>query len=335
MLFEKIQKIIALLIATGCLIMITSCKKNKTDNTDIGNTSGIFSEVVETPNGIGFLKEFKNFISENGFNVYDISVISGSLSASETVTEANPCQNSYSVAKAFCVHAVGILYDRGVIDLKEKITDILKDDIYYSYDKRWDNVTVHDAMSHKIGLKEGFLDIDCFDATEFGKDYLKYILETPFEIEPCTKYVYTDAAYYLVARIVEKKTGEPLDKFLYKELFYPAKFREVAWTKCPLGHVIGATGLYIRSEDAVKLPAIYSGQGIYNGRRYVSEDWVKIVEENNYEFSPVEDTGWRSKGGMRGQMVMYSRDKNIAVAWHGYCCDNKKMTAFVTDYFKN
>ena len=43
--------------------MITSCKKNKTDNTDIGNTSGIFSEVVETPDGIGFLKEFKNYLS--------------------------------------------------------------------------------------------------------------------------------------------------------------------------------------------------------------------------------------------------------------------------------
>lgn len=293
------------------------------------------SEELKNKTNKKFLEDFSDFITKNDYTVYDVSIINGGEEDTVTITRTNPCQNSYSVAKAFCVHAVGILYDRGVIDLKEKITDILKDDIYYSYDERWDNVTVHDAMSHKIGLKEGFLDIDCLDATEFGEDYLKYILETPFETEPCTKYVYTDAAYYLVARIVEKKTGEPLDKFLYKELFYPAKFREVAWTKCPSGHVIGATGLYIRSEDAVKLPAIYSGQGIYNGSRYVSEDWVKIVEENNYEFSPVEDTGWRSKGGMRGQMVMYSRDKNVSVAWHGYCCDNKKMTAFVTDYFKN
>ena len=282
-----------------------------------------------------FLEEFSKFITENDCTVYDVSVINGGEEDTATIIKTNPCQDSYSVAKAFCVHAVGILFDRGIIDLREKLTDILKDDIYYPYDKRWDNVTVHDVMSHKIGLKEGFLDIDCLDATEFGEDYLKYILETPFETEPCAKYVYTDAAYYLVSRIVEKKTGEPLDKFLYKELFYPAKFKEVAWTKCPLGHVIGATGLYIRSEDAVKLPAIYSWQGIYNGRRYVSGNWVKVVEENNYEFSPVGDTGWRSKGGMRGQMVMYSRDKNVAVAWHGYCCDNKEMTAFVTDYFKN
>lgn len=35
------------------------------------------------------------------------------------------------------------------------------------------------------------------------------------------------------------------------------------------------------------------------------------------------ETSFKGKTGMNGQMVMYSREKGLAVAWHGYDPEEK------------
>ena len=44
----------------------------------------------------------------------------------EVVVPANPTCNCYSVAKAFTVTAIGLLYDKGLLSTKTLITDVLK-----------------------------------------------------------------------------------------------------------------------------------------------------------------------------------------------------------------
>ena len=45
----------------------------------------------------------------------------------QTVTPANPCCNSYSVAKAFSVTALGLAVDRGLVTPETRVYDILPD----------------------------------------------------------------------------------------------------------------------------------------------------------------------------------------------------------------
>ena len=51
-----------------------------------------------------------------------------------------------------------------------------------------------------------------------------------------------------------------------------------------MGYPIGATGLYITTEDMLKLGILYLNNGVYLGKRYVSEEWVRLVISREYEF---------------------------------------------------
>ena len=51
-----------------------------------------------------------------------------------------------------------------------------------------------------------------------------------------------------------------------------------------MGYPMGATGLYISSADMVKLGQVYLEGGTYYGRRILSEEWVIMSLEREYDF---------------------------------------------------
>ena len=272
-----------------------------------------------------FLEDFKAEIQKRQANVFAIAeYCEGRLEAMQLV-KTNPCQDIYSVSKAYVVTAIGMLVDRGLLSTEEIVTEILDRDCPKSYQKVWDRVTVEMLLLHKVPLPKNFLDIDLCDGTAFGADYLAYILQTAENpgLEPC----YTDAAYYLLSRIVEKRSGMGTDDFLWKYLFYPTGCREAAWSHCPQGHVMGATGLYIRAEDLVKLGAIYLQEGLWEGKRILSKAWVDTVLRKGYELKPQADGRAFGKGGMRGQMLTIVPLKKRVVAWLG--CGDHSFVDFI------
>ena len=259
------------------------------------------------------------FITDSKENFFTLSMISETYGAENArFVATNRCQDSYSVAKAFVVTAAGIAYDRGLLRPTDKLTDVLSAYVPADVDPRWHNITVDDALLHKMGLPSGFLDIDAQDSRAFGTDYLHYTFTYPFEKDPCVERCYTDGAYYLLSRAVEQVTGEPIDTLLWPVLFAPLGFKEVAWSRCPQGHPMGATGLYIRTEDTVKLGEVYRCGGLWNGQRIVSEEWVNLVLSRGYELRPTGIGSSYAKGGMYGQKLAVFPDKKLSVAWHGF-----------------
>ncbi len=283
-----------------------------------------------------FLDDITAFCQENTTGIYRVAIIEGDGEPEQTkLQDMNRCMNSYSVAKAFTIAAIGMLYDDKKIRPEDKVTQILKDEIPEGMDPRWHNVTVEDAIKHRIGLPGGFLDIDAKDPLTFTNDYLTYMLTYPFKYEPCGESHYTDGAYYLLSRVVEKISGEPLDIFLWNRLFRPLSFREVAWSRCPMGHPMGATGLYIRSDDMAKLGAVYLNRGMWKGQRILSEEWIDMVLEKGYEFKPKSAGSAYGKGGMHGQNLVIIPAQNMVIAWHGFHSrGEKELIEFVENYDK-
>lgn len=76
-----------------------------------------------------------------------------------------------------------------------------------------------------VGTAAGCLDIDAADARSFGQDYLHYLMKVPLEANPGDVFRYTDAAFYLLSRVVEQRAGRHLDDFLWREILYPLGFR--------------------------------------------------------------------------------------------------------------
>ena len=271
--------------------------------------------------------------AECGINLYSIAVMDKNGLHKCIIHPANRCNNSYSVAKAFTMTAIGMLWDKGLIRTEDKIYDIFKDEFPENSDPKWKAVTVDHVLRHSAGFGSGFLDIDVERISEYGTDdFLQIVLSHPLQYGPGEKWVYSDAAFYLLSRVVSKISGQKLDDFLAPALFGTLGFQELAWSKCPHGYPMGATGLYISSADMVKLGYAYACGGEYNGKTVVSSDWVKLALSRGYEFGQYKDSGVYAKGGMNGQMLAFSTKKRVACAWHGF--EQQKDVGVLLKYFK-
>lgn len=281
-----------------------------------------------------FLSDFEKFIKDNNGRVTSIAEMTGDNDPERIeIAESNACQNIYSVAKVYTVTAVGILCDRGLLDVSETVTDILGNECPEGYDPYWEQTTVDMLMRHMIGCPGGF-DTDVFDASQYDPDYLKEIMLKKWVCPPDTERHYSDAGYYILSRIVSKRAGKPLFAFCWENIFLPLGFREAAWSCCPAGHAIGATALYIRSDDMVKIGGVYLNKGMYHGKRIVSEEWVSKTLERRYEFSPNGIADSYNKGGMNGQNLLVIPSKNRVVGWQGYDIHpgGPDLTRFAAEY---
>ena len=186
-----------------------------------------------------------------------------------------------------------------------------------------------------VGYPGGF-DTDVYDASRYDPDYLKEIMLKKWICPPDTERHYEDAVYYIFSRMVNKVSGKPLLNFCWENIFLPLSFKEAAWSCCPRGHAIGATGLYIRCEDMVKLGAVYLNGGEYRCKRIVSEQWVKKVLERQYEFRPNGIKDSYNKGGMNGQELLVIPCENRVVGWQGYEIrpekDHPDLTKYAAEY---
>ena len=263
-----------------------------------------------------YLDDLCAHVKEAGDNIYCITEICDGVSETRVLQVTNRCQNTYSISKLFTTTAIGILYDQGKMQPEEHLCDILREELPAGLDPRWETLTVDMALRHRLGLPAGYLDIDIDDTCTFGWDHLTTLLTHPLEKDPDTEFCYTDAAFYLLARAAEKKAGMPLDAFLWKHLFYPLQFTEAAWSRCPQGHVMGATGLYLTSWDIAKLGELYRCDGVWEGQRILSKEWCDLARSAPYELYPIEDA--YGKGGLYGQMLLVIPAKKRVVAWLGY-----------------
>ena len=259
-------------------------------------------------------------IAKMKLNMYDLALYTPEGVRVHRFQPCNRCNNCYSVAKLFVMTAVGMLWDDGLLEM----TDPLEK--HFRFPARihpgWHLATVEHAMRHTLGFSQGFLDIDVEDMTRYPTDdYLSMIFQKPLDYVPGTHHQYSDAAFYLLCRLVDHVSGERMDRLLYRRLFRPMGFGEVAWSRCPKDYPLGATGLYMSAEDVLRLAVLFLHGGEYEGQRIVSSEWVRRAIAREYEFSVLGPGGLIGKGGMYGQMCAFSREQHFAIAWHGHMDD--------------
>lgn len=271
------------------------------------------------------------FIAENRINVYQFAVHTARGVRALRCQPCNDCNNIYSVSKVFVNTAVGMLADAGRLRLDDRLLPLVQRWVSSPYDAAWDAVTVAHALSHWMGVDTGVIDIDRDDIRTYGTDdHLRYILDCPPKFAPGSYRKYTDSAHYLLSLAVEQITGMPADDFIRREVETALDIPHTAWTRCPRNHTVGATGAYMRAEDMAKLGWLYANGGVYDGRRVVSAQWADTVERERFDFYPVKGTPFFCKGGMNGQMLLYSRELRVAAAWEGFA-DSQKTQA-LTDF---
>ena len=265
-----------------------------------------------------FSKRCKEMAEEMKFNLYDIVLYDNGEVMRYEHQKANACNNGYSVSKMFTMAAIGLLCDEGKISLDDKIMDYLREYINYDYDKKWDEVTIKQALAHKTGVAADYLNIYSDDTSAINtEDYLSIVMRLKIEYEPGTYYNYTDDIYYMLSRVVSNVTGKSMLDYLKPKLFNPLKFFEVAWSACPYGYQLGGDCLYCSTQDMLKLGIIFLNGGVFEGIRYLSEEFVNTAIENDLGMLHCEAKS-HGKTGSRGQIVAFCKETGKALAMHAY-----------------
>lgn len=275
-------------------------------------------------------KEMIPEIEKLGINLYSMAFFQDGQIQEHRFQLCNNCNNCYSVAKVFTMTAVGLLCDDGLIEVKKPLSFYMSELMPKDADPAWRIATVEDALKHKLGFDKGFLDIDVEDVNDYPtNDYLDMVFHHPLRYLPGQHAQYSDAAFYLLSRLVGCVSGQKMDEFLNKRLFQPLKFHETAWSRCPKDHPMGATGLYVSAYDMVKLAALYQLGGVWEGRQILSQEWVNKAIGNEYELHVRTASGLTGKGGMYGQLLLFNREKNFAVAWQAHHRKNEDIQRLI------
>ncbi|MBR0226214.1 MAG: serine hydrolase [Thermoguttaceae bacterium] len=286
----------------------------------------------ETKDGF-LLPELEKIAHEDGDKIFTICEIYNGESRVAVIRPNIRCHNTYSIAKLFTVATLGIMEDKGLLDIDEPVYPILKDKFPENFDPKWRDVKISDVIRHRTGFGvAGMLDIDATNSSTWPRDFLNILLSSELKYKPGEKYVYTDATFYLASRIASEKSGEKLNEFMIRELLDPLEFEEYAFSTDPEGYPIGATGMYISTEDMAKLGLLFVQDGVYKGKQIISKRFVDEAFDRTFELYPIGDEGVAfTKGGMNGQTLYMNRKTKRVVAVHSYLGDVDAILKFLIE----
>ena len=283
-------------------------------------------------------EQLEDRLSKAGANVLRyVMYKDGELFSHERIA-SYPCSNCYSISKNFTATAIGLAYDRGLLNMDDPILKYFEKELPAKFDKNLPNVKIRDLLTQTMGLSVGSL----FEADRYQHhtdDFIQVALSADLPFPPGDKFVYSNSTYYLLSCIVEKVSGMPMDMFLQKTLFRQLGITDYAWERCPKGHTMGATGLYLSTADMLKLGILYMNSGMWENERVLSEQWVRMATTKIAEPIPTAFSFWiRDNGyvglGAYGQCLIVWPDKKIVLAAHAF--DGKSdIEAMLWDYLMN
>ncbi|MCQ2485046.1 MAG: serine hydrolase [Clostridia bacterium] len=277
------------------------------------------------------LNQIVSFIKEQKYNIYGVTEITDGEEKSKEIVPAPWCTDVYSVSKFISGAAVGLLYDRGLVDLHTPIVKLIEN-CPEPAEPKWKEVTLHDCLRHETGLINGNLDID--NPNDEGiSDWLSYILALPIEGTRAVDYHYTDAAFYLVCRVVESIIHENVFAFLHRELFVKLGFRESSWSVCPQGYTTGGSGFCANDRDIARLGYLWANEGKYKNMQLLSPEYIKLSLENGYGIvrrDAYPDCYYKT--GANGQIIIMIPAEKRAVMIRGYYSSDDR-TVLVDKFF--
>ena len=193
-------------------------------------------------------------------------IAEGSWKPFDTLNETHML---YSHSKSFTSSAIGLLADRGKIDLDERIVDIFSNEVPAKVSENLAQLRVRDLLTMNVGKKDHLL--------RDGGDWVKEFLSKDFFRKPGTGFKEDSDATYMLAAIVEKKSGMKMMDYLQKNMFDQIGITK-AWTTCsPQGIPCGGWGMNMTTRELARFGQLYLNRGDWDGKRVLSSDWVSLA----------------------------------------------------------
>ncbi|ACT59604.1 beta-lactamase [Hirschia baltica ATCC 49814] len=249
-----------------------------------------------------------------------------------------------SVTKSITSAAFGIAIDEGFIEGTDAPVLPFFDE--YTFDKsdpRKERLTIDDLLTMRTGIawddEGGFgSETDSTYALENSQTWIQFILDQAMYEQPGTVFQYNDGASVLLGKILRVATGQRVDAWAKEKLFGPIGIEAFHWKISPDGEADTEGGLYLSAQDMARIGYLFLRDGLWNGKRVISEDWVRRSVASNvassstgdnsspfgygYQWWVPEDGKGRALGfggfGLGGQRIMVFPKYDVVVVFQGW-----------------
>ena len=106
-------------------------------------------------------------------------------------------------------------------------------------------------------------------------DWYRYTLGVPMAAEPGREAVYCSSNPNLAVGMLGRITGVPIEEMFYELIAEPLQMGRYHLLRQPSGEPYWGGGSYWLPRDFMKLGQLMLDGGVWNGRRVLSEEWVR------------------------------------------------------------
>ena len=270
----------------------------------------LFDKVVPEKVGVStsWLNDFLDRIEEANVFMHSCLMMKDGQTIMEAYwdpVEQDELHRLYSATKSFVSIAIGLLSDKGLLSLDDKIVKFFPDLVSpekthpYVYD-----ATIKDLLTMSTPFSVSTYD----DPDHSSKEWLASYFCTPADHPSGAIYNYDSCGTYVLGSIVKRITGKHFYEYLREEILDEMGFDKES--RCILGPDLeswSGSGILLSLRDFAKFGFMLLNKGKWNGKQMVSEEYVaqattKQVDNNQRGFFNPWTCGygykfWITKGG--------------------------------------
>ncbi len=187
----------------------------------------------------------------------------------------------HSCTKSIVSMLIGIAIDEGKIaSLQTPVLQFFPDVNIAKPDPRLQAMTVEDLLTMQTGLhtEDSFL----FKWRGLFKmmktdDWVRHALNLPMDVEPGTRFDYSNISTYLLSAILTQATGTDALSYAREKLFTPLGISEVRWEQSPSAIYIGWARMWLTPTDMAKLGLLSLQKGKWEDTQVVPAAWVEAT----------------------------------------------------------
>jgi len=256
---------------------------------------------------------------------------------------------THSLTKSITAVAVGLAIDEGRFGLDDKLVSFFPEYVPAGASENLRAITVRNLLTMQCGHdKETSGSVWRPLSTPWAAEFFKI----PVPHAPGTHFQYTSAASFMLSALISKTTGTPMADYLKPRFFAPLGIDRWEWDTSPGNVSPGGNGLSWNTAASLKLGALHSSGGLWNGQRILSEQWVQAattdqtqgLAEDGYGYQwwmGPADTGLGGTGkirpyfalGLFGQFSIVFPEHNAVLAVFAALSASKLLRPLIWKHF--
>ncbi len=196
----------------------------------------------------------------------------------------------FSLSKSFTSMAAAFAVSEGLMKYTDRVIDLLPKQAPAQPSEWMQQMTVHHLLTMTSGLDEKS-DQMHFDADDVAQRVLSY----PVVCKPGSFFHYNSLGTYLVSRIVQELTGQPIVDYLLPRLFAPLGIPQPYWERDNKYACMGGWGLRLDTLTIAKVGQLLLQKGIWEGKRILPEFFFSVAtvkQADNSNGKPDPDNDW-------------------------------------------